>query len=123
MPSPIFLNLIEGRHPMNFLFIALTVVLISNAAIAGGPSMTMGTENTELSQEDCMTKAASATRDVGFTQNFDKEAKTVYGEKGTYTSAIRCETAVKFAIFVVAGPDSDKTESSYDKLRASFTSP
>ncbi len=107
------------------LFIALTVVLISTAATAdpAAPLMSLGSADTELSQEDCMTKAASATRNNGFTENFEKVGMTVYGEKGAYTSAIRCQTAVKLAIFVVAGPESKIAASSEQKLKATFTAP
>jgi hypothetical protein len=107
---------------MRYFFIALTVVLISNAAMAdaSAPAMTLAMVDAEMSQEDCLTKAVSATRSNGFTENFEKLGKTVYGEKGAYTSAIRCETAAKLAIFVVAGPDDKITDSSNNKMRATF---
>jgi hypothetical protein len=110
---------------MRSFVIALTIVLISNAALAdaSAPAMTLGMVAAEMSQEDCLAKAVSATRKNGFTENFEKLDKTVYGEKGAYTSAIRCETAAKLAIFVVAGPDDKITDSSNNKIRSTFAAP
>jgi hypothetical protein len=110
---------------MRFYIVALTIVLISNAALAdaSAPAMTLATVAAELSQEDCLTKAVNATRNNGFTENFEKLGKTVYGEKGGYTSAVRCETAAKLAIFVVAGSDAKITESSNNTIRATFAAP
>jgi hypothetical protein len=110
---------------MRSFLIASTVVLISSAAMAdaSAPAMTLGTVDAEMSQDDCLTKAVGATRHNGFTENFEKLGKTVYGEKGAYTSAIRCETAAKLAIFVVAGPDDKITDSSNNKIRTTFAAP
>jgi len=110
---------------MRSFIIALTIVLISSAALAdaSAPAMTLGMVDAEMSQEDCLTKAVSATRNNGFTESFEKLGKTVYGEKGAYTSAVRCEVAAKFAIFVVAGPDDKITASSIDKIRETFAAP
>lgn len=109
---------------MKSFFIALTVVLISSAAVAsGGPAMTVGSASTELSQEDCMTKAARVMRNIGYTQNFEKLSKTIYGESGTYTAAIRCEAASKLVIFIVAGPVSKITDAAHAKLKETFAAP
>ena len=85
--------------------------------------MTVGSAPTELSQEDCMTKAARVTRNIGYTQNFEKVGRTVYGESGTYTSAIRCEAASKLVIFIVAGPASKITNAVHAKLKETFAAP
>jgi hypothetical protein len=110
---------------MRSFLVALTVILISDAAMAdaSAPAMTLGMVDADMSQEDCLTKAVNATRSNGFTENFEKLGKTVYGEKGAYTSAVRCEVAAKLAIFVVAGPDDKITDSSNNKIRETFAAP
>jgi hypothetical protein len=99
---------------MKSFSIALMTVVISSAAVAGpkAPGMSIRSSQIELAQDECMTKAANAVRKDGMTENFESLGKTVYGEKGDYTAAIRCEVDNKIAIFIVSGPD-DKITSEY----------
>jgi hypothetical protein len=108
---------------MKSLPIAAVVLAVSTAALANAPSMTIGSLDTALSQEDCVAKGASVMKGVGLTQNFEVIGRTIYGETGDYTAAIRCESAKTVAIFVVAGPSSDMTEEIHGKLKAAFNEP
>jgi len=105
------------------LSIALAAAVVSTAALAAAPAMTIGSLTMTLSHEDCMAKAARIIRRNGLTTNFESLAKTVYGERGDYTAAIRCENEHTIAIFVVGGPQSKTTTEYHDKLKADFGAP
>jgi hypothetical protein len=102
------------------LLLAAVVTVLSTAALADAPAMTIGSLETALSQEDCIAKGTSAMKGAGLTQNFEVVGRTVYGETGNYTAAIRCESGKTTAIFVVAGPVSKNTEEIHAKLKAAF---
>ena len=104
---------------MKSFSVALIAVVVSTAAVAG-PSMTVVSTQTTLSQEDCMARAESAMRNAGLTEYLESVGKTVFGEKGEYTAAIRCESANTMVIFVVSGPDEAKTDQYNDDLSAAF---
>jgi hypothetical protein len=105
---------------MKSLPVAAIVVALSTAALADAPAMTIGSLDTVLSQEDCIARGTSVMKDAGLTQNFEVVGRTVYGETGNYTAAIRCDSTKTVAIFVVAGPLSKITEDLHGKLKAAF---
>lgn len=105
---------------MKFLLLAAAATLVSTAALAEAPAMTIGSLETALTQDDCIAKGTSAMKGAELTQNFEVVGRTVYGETGTYTAAIRCESGKAIAIFVVAGPESKNTEEIHAKLKAAF---
>ena len=108
---------------MKSLSIAAVAAVVSTAALADAPAMTIGSLETALSQEDCIAKGTSVMKGAGLTQNFEVVGRTVYGETGNYTAAIRCETTKTVALFVVAGPLSTKTEEIHGKLKEAFGAP
>ena len=108
---------------MKSLLLAAVAAVVSTAAFADAPAMTIGSLETVLSQEDCIAKGTSAMRGAGLTKNFEVVGRTVYGETGNYTAAIRCESAKTTAFFVVAGPASKNTEEIHAKLKAAFGTP
>jgi hypothetical protein len=108
---------------MKSLSIAVVAAVVSTAALADAPAMTIGTLETALSQEDCIAKGTSIMKDAGLTQNFEVVGRTVYGETGNYTAAIRCDSTKTIAFFVVAGPLSKNTEEIHGKLKAAFGAP
>ena len=105
---------------MKFLLLAAAATLVSTAALAEAPAMTIGSLETALTQDDCIAKGTSAMKGAELTQNFEVVGRTVYGETGTYTAAIRCESGKAIAIFVVAGPESKNTEEIHAKLKRAF---
>ena len=100
--------------------IAAIALLASTAALADAPAMTIGSLETALSQEDCIAKGTSVIKGTGMTQNFEVVGHTVYGEKGDYTAAIRCDSTKTIAFFVVAGPLSKVTEELHGDLKKAF---
>lgn len=105
---------------MKSLLLATVATVLSTTALAVAPAMTIGSLETALSQDDCIAKGTSAMKGAGLTQNFEVVGRTVYGETGNYTAAIRCESAKTTAFFVVAGPESKNTEEIHAKLKAAF---
>jgi hypothetical protein len=111
------------RRTMKSSPIAAIALLASTAALADAPAMTIGSLEMALSQEDCIAKGTSVMKDAGLTQNFEVVGRTVYGETGDYTAAIRCDSTKTIAFFVVAGPLSKNTEEIHGKLKAAFDAP
>jgi len=65
-------------------------------------------------------KGTRVMKGAGLTKNFEVVGRTVYGETGNYTGAIRCDSAKTVAYFVVAGPASKDTEEIHAKLKTAF---
>lgn len=84
--------------------------------------MTVGSRQMTLSKADCITRAASVMRSHGLTNSFEIVGINVFGEKGDYTGAIRCDENVPAVVFVVAGPESDQTVKIEGELEAAFGS-
>ena len=87
-------------------------LLIATAAWAG-PSMSTRWSSTTLDKDECIERAKSAVRNSGFTKNFEVVNTTVFGERGAYTSGVRCAVEKEIVFFVVAGPQA-KEASAYN---------
>jgi hypothetical protein len=87
-------------------------LVIATAAWAG-PSMSTRWSSTTLNKDDCIDRAKQAVRNSGFTKNFEVVNTTVYGERGAYTSGVRCAVEKEIVFFVVAGPNA-KEASAYN---------
>jgi hypothetical protein len=111
------------RRTMKSLPIAAVAAAVSTAALAAAPAMTIGSLEMTWSQEDCIAKGERVMKGAGLTQNYEVVGRTVYGETGDYTGAIRCDSTKTIAFFVVAGPSSDKTEEIHGKLKTAFDAP
>ena len=96
----------------NTAAIGIGTLVIATAAWAG-PSMSTRWSSTTLSKEECLQRAERAVRNSGFTKNFETVNTTVFGERGAYTSAVRCAVEKEIVFFVVAGPNS-KEASTYN---------
>jgi hypothetical protein len=103
--------------------VAAVALVVSTAALAGAPAMTIGSLEMALSQDDCLAQGERVMRGAGLTQNFEVVGRTVYGETGEYTAAIRCDSTKTIAIFVVAGPLSKRTEEIHGQLKTAFGEP
>jgi hypothetical protein len=108
---------------MKSLLVAASALVVSTAALADAPAMTIGSLEMTLSQEDCIAKGTSVMKDAGLTKNFEVVGRTVYGETDDYTGAIRCDSTKTVAIFVVAGPLSKRTEEVHGQLKTAFGAP
>ena len=110
---------------MKSLSLAFVAVVISTAAFAAAPAMTIGSLETNLSQEDCLALAAKVMRSSGLTKNFETVGSTVYGEAGNNTGAIRCMVSIGRVLFIVAGPTSERANGTVaieKKLKDAFGS-
>ena len=87
-----------------------------------GPAVTIGSLGTKMAQDDCLALGNKIMRSAGLTQNFEVVGRTVYGETGAYTGAIRCEASYGIVVFFVAGPSSKQTDSIHQKLKDPFDS-
>ena len=105
---------------MKSLSVAAAALVVSTAALADAPAMTIGSLEMTLSQEDCIAKGTRVMKGAKLTQNFEVVGRTVYGETGNYTAAIRCDNTKTIAFLVVAGPQSKTTEEIHGKLKAAF---
>ena len=105
---------------MKSLSVAVAALMVSTAALAEAPAMTIGSLEMTLSQEDCLAKGTRVMKSSGLTKNFEVVGRTVYGETDNYTGAIRCDSAKTIAFFVVAGPASKDTEEIHGKLKTAF---
>jgi hypothetical protein len=108
---------------MKSLSVAAVALVTSTVALAEAPAMTIGSLEMTLSQEDCIAKGTRVMKGAGLTQNFEVVGRTVYGETGNYTAAIRCDATKTVAYFVVAGPASKNTEEIHGRLKAAFDAP
>jgi hypothetical protein len=109
---------------MKYLAIALitivSTVTTANAQQDGGPELTIGAIETTITKEDCIALAAKVIRSSGLTQNFDAQAKTVYGETNVYTGAIHCEAQKGLIVIIVAGPLAKQTQAITTKLETAL---
>ena len=99
--------------------IVASATVMASHAIAG-PSMSMAW--VEISDQDqCVKQASSALRSNGFTTRFEVISnRSIYGEKGDYTAAVRCVSDKSVAFVAVAGPKSDLTGKYTDALKEGF---
>jgi hypothetical protein len=89
------------------------VALVIATAAWAGPSMSTRWTSTTLDKDACIERAKRAVRDSGFTKNFELVNTTVFGERGAYTSGVRCAVEKEIVFFVVAGPQA-KEASAYN---------
>jgi len=110
--------MIGFRASLAAVIVALATVMASHAI--AGPSMSMAW--VEISDQDqCVKQASSALKSNGFTTRFEVISnRSIYGEKGDYTAAIRCVSDKSVAFVAVAGPKSDLTGKYTDALKEGF---
>ncbi len=110
--------MIGFRASLAAAIVASATVMASHAI--AGPSMSMAW--VEISDQDqCVKQASSALKSNGFTTRFEVISnRSIYGEKGDYTAAIRCVSDKSVAFVAVAGPKSDLTGKYTDALKEGF---
>ena len=90
------------------------------AAVAAGPGMNVGWENWNTDQDACVKRASDKMRSNGFTNIEVVGHRTIYGERGAYTAAIRCVAEKHVAFFAVSGPESKLCGEYNDKIKEGF---
>ena len=110
--------MITIRAPFAAMIVASATMMASHAI--AGPSMSMAW--VEISDQDqCVKQASTALRTNGFTTRFEVISnRSIYGEKGDYTAAIRCVSDKSIAFVAVAGPKSDMTGKYTDTIKEGF---
>lgn len=76
-------------------------------------------DETHLSQDQCLDRAAAAIIDSGFTPLAHTRTSR-HGYKGDYTVAIRCLSEMHVVFFVVAGPSRDVTPKYMDDIHSHY---
>jgi len=100
--------------------IVVSATLTASAAVAGGPSMSVAW--VEVSDQDaCVSTASTVLKRNGFTTRFEVISnRSIYGERGDYTAAIRCVSDHTIAFVAVSGPKSDLTGKYVDAIKEGF---
>ena len=89
--------------------ILLIALATPGEVFADGPAMQVNWKDMNLTQQECIALASQTFRAEGLTGGFEVIGETVFGEKEGLTAAIRCIELKKIAVFIVAGPDYDKS--------------
>lgn len=76
--------------------------------------------NISISQELCESKAETAVKRAGFTENFEPIGRGAFGVSGKYSASVRCEADNGIVFFAVAGPDNNTTKRLVVRLKGSF---
>jgi hypothetical protein len=94
-------------------------MLTASAALAG-PAMSVAW--VEVSDQDsCVKQASTLLKRNGFTTRFEVISnRSIYGERGDYTAAVRCVGDHTIAFVAVSGPKSDLTTKYVDAIKDAF---
>jgi hypothetical protein len=76
-------------------------------------------DETHLSQDECLDRAAAAVEEGGF-RPLAHTLQSRHGIRGDYTVAVRCLTEMHVVFFVVAGPSRDVTPKYEDEVHKHF---
>ncbi len=91
-----------------------------SGAVAG-PAMNVGWADWSTDQDACVKRASDKMKNSGFTTRFEViKNRSVFGERGDYTAAIRCAAEKNVAFFVVSGPDTKECSRYNDLLKEGF---
>jgi|SRR5689334_16646737 hypothetical protein len=104
----------------------LTGLVLASAAVAtcgaaNAPAMSVNWVEVAGDQDTCVKQASSALKQNNFGTRFEVlNNRTLYGERGAYTAAVRCVADKAVAFVAVAGPDSGLTEKYASAIRDGF---
>jgi len=99
--------------------IVVSATLAASAALAG-PAMSVAW--VEISNQDtCVETASKVLKRNGFTTRFEVISnRSIYGERGEYTAAVRCVDDHTIAFIAVSGPKGDLTGKYVDAIKEAF---
>jgi hypothetical protein len=101
----------------------LSGILLASGAFAAGPAMSVNWTDVGPSQDECVRNATDAVKRNGFTSNFEVISnRTIYGERGPMTAAVRCVADKGVAFVAVAGGDGKETGQLATAIRDAFPS-
>jgi hypothetical protein len=100
-----------------FLFVSAAVAPSGAAA----PSMAVNWVEISGDQDACMKQATNSVKRNNFGTRFEVlNNRTLYGERGDYTAAVRCVADKSIAFVAVAGPKADMTEKYAQAIKDGF---
>ena len=105
------------RAPIGMIVVA--AILTASDALAG-PAMSVAW--VEISDQDtCVKQASTLLKKNGFTTRFEVISnRSIYGERGEYTAAVRCVDDHTIAFIAVSGPKGDLTGKYVDAIKEAF---
>src|SRR5215469_8311438 len=99
----------------------LAGVVLAPGAFAAGPAMSVNWTDVGPDQDACVKLASEALKDNKFSTNFEVVSnRTIYGERGPMTAAVRCVAEKGVAFIAVAGGDGKETGTYATAIRDSF---
>jgi hypothetical protein len=103
-----------------------TGFLLASAAVAtcgaaNAPPIAVNSVEVTGDQDDCLLRASSAMKKNSFGTAFSIiNDRTLNGQRGAYTAAVRCVAEKGVAFVAVAGPSTDLTEKYAEAIRNGF---
>ena len=108
------------RHAI-FAGMLVAAAAVTAGGAANAPSMSVNWVEVNGDQDDCVKQASRAVKANNFGTRFEVISnRTIYGERGAYTAAVRCVADKSIAFVAVAGPDSGNTEKYASGIRDAF---
>ena len=93
--------------------LAIIAVVLPAAAWAAPPQVFEATSKLTLSKSECIQRAKTILGENSFTvvtTSVDPNSDIVIGERGDFTAFIRCDMGDGIAVFVVAGPNQQQSQ-------------
>ncbi len=108
------------RAHVGAIIVGAAGVMVSGAI--AGPSMSVNWVEVAVDNQDaCVQRGSSAVKKNGFNTRFEVISnRTIYGERGEYTAAVRCASDHSIAFIAVAGPKSDLTDKYAKGIQGDF---
>jgi len=103
-----------------------TGLLLASAAVAtcgavNAPPIAVSSVEVTGDQDDCVQRASNAMKKNNFGSAFSIiNNRTLNGQRGGFTAAVRCLAEKGVAFVAVAGPSTDLTEKYADAIRNGF---
>lgn len=100
-------------------------LLLVSAAVApcgaAAPGMAVNWVEFSSDQDACVKQATNSLKRNDFGTRFEViNNRTLYGERGDYTAAVRCVADKSIVFVAVAGPNSDVTEKYAQAIKDGF---
>ena len=110
---------------MRWVSVAAGVVLLGAvsavSSVMAGPSMSSAWLAITINQDECIKRGSQSVRDNSFNTRFEVLGNSsIYGERGDYTSLVRCAADKGIVYFVVAGPKGDICSKHMNAIRDGF---
>jgi hypothetical protein len=114
-----------GIMQIKWVSVGVGVILLGAVAsvpsVMAGPSMSSAWLAITIDQDECIKRGSQAVRDNSFNTRFEVLGNSsIYGERGDYTSLVRCAADKNIVYFVVAGAKGDICSKHMNAIRDGF---